>query len=674
MPVGHLDSMHSTMEPLFASSPKLEDLEQLHNELFLHICQKHGSAAAVRILGKALLGIPNLVSASSLEQADSLESRDSLDVTAEPESPVSSTGEPDEKLHSRWIKGVALAHGKVDPWASRRIHRLPMEHCKRHRYDPHGESWVVDDVLVKMEVKPFAAGAMRECYAMKKLSTFCTSVFRDWKRAQNFVAKRYKKAGVPRPAYFTDAVMQMDAKLLGEEYNKTEPPKKVDMVQVAVVEFLERPSNPVYCIEQLIEGDYIKYNSNSGYVAAQDDVLRHTPQAFSHFTFELTRGAKLCVDVQGVGDLYTDPQIHTLDATEYGDGNLGLRGMALFFRTHECNPLCMRLQLTPFARCEPDVRQQGYQSSDSSTGAGTVSRSFLRRRSLMDRMNAARAAQHRAKPKMGLEELRKELKSVPMEASVAAHVHVEVARLYAEATLLPDVRCGGAGDAADDPMDALAGGLFHLQRAAAMGEVLACTVLARAHLGMEPSIPVIAHLLRSARLAGLFEEHHVLALRYATLAAERGVRAAAAAVGEAQLSTQGLGEGVLSEPDGAAALRWLTQAAGLQGGSDDAHSYRHLFYLQAEEEAQGLPGGSLCSYELLALMAEIYVAGSAGVTRNPARAAEYYTSAAELAAASFKGKLASRYYEMAARAEAAVDEDEGGQEDDGHQNGDKERQ
>jgi hypothetical protein len=33
-----------------------------------------------------------------------------------------------------------------------------------------------------------------------------------------------------------------------------------------------------------------------------------------------------------VGDLYTDPQIHTLDGEGYGEGNLGARGMALFFR------------------------------------------------------------------------------------------------------------------------------------------------------------------------------------------------------------------------------------------------------------------------------------------------------------------------------------------------------
>ena len=42
----------------------------------------------------------------------------------------------------------------------------------------------------------------------------------------------------------------------------------------------------------------------------------------------------------GVGDLYTDPQMHTLDQKEYGEANLGTRGMALFFSSHVCGPLC----------------------------------------------------------------------------------------------------------------------------------------------------------------------------------------------------------------------------------------------------------------------------------------------------------------------------------------------
>ena len=33
----------------------------------------------------------------------------------------------------------------------------------------------------------------------------------------------------------------------------------------------------------------------------------------------------IVVDVQGVGDLYTDPQIHTASCDEYGDANLGIK-------------------------------------------------------------------------------------------------------------------------------------------------------------------------------------------------------------------------------------------------------------------------------------------------------------------------------------------------------------
>ncbi len=59
----------------------------------------------------------------------------------------------------------------------------------------------------------------------------------------------------------------------------------------------------------VLEGEYTKYNSNSGFV--DHGGCRQTPQAFSHFTFERSGHELMVVDIQGVGDLYTDPQILT---------------------------------------------------------------------------------------------------------------------------------------------------------------------------------------------------------------------------------------------------------------------------------------------------------------------------------------------------------------------------
>jgi Alpha-kinase family/von Willebrand factor type A domain len=186
---------------------------------------------------------------------------------------------------------------------------------------------------------PFAQGAMRVVsYARTAAST------------SRFVVKSFKKGGKRLAHLAEDMRCQAMCKAFALEFNALSGEEIDFIVTTCLRSKSGMTSNDEYMsLEPFIEGDYVKYNNNSGYVNEDkpDDPFSQAAQAFSHFTFERSRGRFLVSDLQGVSHILTDPAIHTLNPKRFklADTNLGKEGFKFFFATHVCNYICHKLGL-----------------------------------------------------------------------------------------------------------------------------------------------------------------------------------------------------------------------------------------------------------------------------------------------------------------------------------------
>ena len=82
--------------------------------------------------------------------------------------------------------------------------------------------------------------------------------------------------------------------------------------------------------------------------------VNDVPQAFSHFSYECSKGKQLVCDLQGVwnpddGFVLTDPVVHYVSSRgkrhKNGATDKGLEGVKRFFNTHKCNALCAKMKL-----------------------------------------------------------------------------------------------------------------------------------------------------------------------------------------------------------------------------------------------------------------------------------------------------------------------------------------
>lgn len=222
------------------------------------------------------------------------------------------------------------------PKGMNELHTSLKEECRKRR--------------IQIAARPFAEGTQRIVYYGVDC-TFSPSkkvVFKEFK---------YLGAGLNKlESYKKQMEIQSISSFLAQEFNKQKPAGAKDILftKVVVISLHER-SKPFYCSQEpLIEGPYVKYNSNCGFV--NKDAYAASLNAFSHWTYQVTDGYIMVVDLQGVqitspatGPRFTltDPALHCKDLTRFCSTNLGKDGMHRFFRTHHCNSICKAMRLTP---------------------------------------------------------------------------------------------------------------------------------------------------------------------------------------------------------------------------------------------------------------------------------------------------------------------------------------
>ncbi|XP_072125271.1 eukaryotic elongation factor 2 kinase isoform X3 [Mobula birostris] len=529
-----------------------------------------------------------------------------------------------------WKHAFEKAKHMPDPWAEFHLEEIETETATRYRYNAISGKWVEDEVLMKMAKQPFGRGAMRECYRTKKLSNFTRH--QQWKSASNYVAKRYIDS-VDRDVYFEDVRLQMETKLWGEEYSRHKPPKQVDIMQMCILEMKNRPGKPLYHLEHYIEGKYIKYNSNSGFV--RDENFRLTPQAFSHFTFERSAHQLIVVDIQGVGDLYTDPQIHTSSGTDFGDGNLG---WTVF---NEVDNLS--------SEHNGSLGERRMSESGGDSGCPSERRSELDGE-LADRVNSNVRRYCESDEDSIRRDHHNEDKWNHYHSS-RAHSHwpscvaVEVQRLNAfkqekkigKSILgkvhLAMVRYHEAGRFCEklEEWDRESA-VFHLEHAALCGELEAIVALSLIYLQLPH------HILTDVTVEDS-DEHRKVGFDYLLMGAEAGDRPSM--IRAARAFDTGVSLGPDRVRDWKEALYWYNAALNMteydEGGEYDGT-------------------GDEPKYSLLAREAEIHMTGGFGVEPDPQTAGDLFTEAAEAAMANLKGRLANQYYQQAEEAWARMEE------------------
>ncbi|CAH1796293.1 unnamed protein product [Owenia fusiformis] len=216
------------------------------------------------------------------------------------------------------------------------------------------KTWTSELSLIYRENTFFTHGGMRLAYRAWHVNSG------DWAENPMVLKVEIENGGRTMENAQYDVLTQSKCINYAIKYNNNNAvPKQVTYVESQMVEFLYGDFEGQFgTLERFLEGNYFKHNNadplRNGYAITP----RNTPQAFTHFTFEDSGRREMVVDIQGVGDVYTDPQIFTMHGEGDGRADWGPVGIAGFFLNHKCNAICRALKLAPINPTDYDIGTQ----------------------------------------------------------------------------------------------------------------------------------------------------------------------------------------------------------------------------------------------------------------------------------------------------------------------------
>ncbi|XP_028404560.1 alpha-protein kinase vwkA-like [Dendronephthya gigantea] len=205
---------------------------------------------------------------------------------------------------------------------------------------------------IKIAANPFAEGKLRIAYYGRYASE---------ESGDSLVLKQFKYTSENQFARYKEQMeIQSVAIALADKFNAIKPAgtRDVHFADVSIVTFVQGEEKVHYAMEKYINGKYIKFNNNAGFV--NETAYTATLHAFSHWSYWASGRYLMVVDLQGVKEessghvryVLTDPAIHCGSLRRFGKTNLGREGMYKFFRTHYCNGICKAMALK-FHRFQP---------------------------------------------------------------------------------------------------------------------------------------------------------------------------------------------------------------------------------------------------------------------------------------------------------------------------------